>query len=154
MLRWLIGKNFVKNTNYSDNKLLPIETVAHYVVYYGNVENKHWYDHIMLAIKTIIDHHPDTYVKHYWSNVYGIITTFIKLPDFVYRLLKERNDLNDKITNLTKWIDNNYDATTNDQREQLLLMQRYSELVNNRISKYCEDNHLIYNNEIDIRNSK
>ena len=155
MLRWLIGKNFVKKTNYSNDKLLTIEATAHWLVYYGNIENKHWCDHIVLAIDVIREHHPDTYVRHYWSCVYGIMSTFVKLPDFVFRLIKEKNDLDDKIDKLTKWMDNNYNDVSNDQREQLLIMQRYSSLVENRLIKYCEDHQLEYKNSvIEIRSSK
>lgn len=144
MLRWLIGKNFVKKTSYSDDKLLCAKEAARCLTYYGNIESKHWLDHIITAIKTIMEHHPDTYVKHYWTSVFNSMDMFITLPDFVYRLLKERYDLDDKIYKLGEWADKDYNDVTSDQKEQLLIMRRYVTIVDNRIRAYCEDNSLEY----------
>lgn len=144
MLRWLIGKNFVKNTNYSNDNIMDVKTISRTIEYYGKIESRHWYDHIITAIDIIQEHHPDTYVRHYWSEVLITINGLTKIPERIYRLLKEKNDLSDKVGKLTKWIEKHPDKVTEEQEEQLFHMKKYLTTVTNNIMRYCEDEILIY----------
>ena len=144
MLRWIIGKNFIKNTNYSDDNIMDIKNLSKVIEYYGRIESKHWYNHIMLAIKTIVDKHPDPYIRKYWSDVLTTINGLTKISDRIYRLLKEKNDLSSKVSKLSKWIENHRDKVTEEQEEQLFHMKKYLAIVTGNIMEYCEDEILIY----------
>ncbi len=143
MLRFLIGKNFVKKTKYSDDNVLNINKFVEILVYSRSISN-HWVEHILLAIKIVAEKHPDPYIRYYYNTIIKEYNNIPILEPFIYRLYKERDELIVKITKLKTWIDNNEVEVYSDQREQLLLMQRYLEIVINRLKDYFDKNNLKY----------
>lgn len=145
MLRFLIGKNFVKKTKYSDDNILNINKFVEILIYSRSISN-HWVEHIVLAIKIIAEKHPDAYIKYYYNQIIKEYSIAPILEPFIYRLYKERDELSIKITKLKTWIDNNETEVYSDQREQLLLMQRYLEIVIKRLKDYFNKNNLKHDN--------
>lgn len=143
MLRFLIGKNFVKKTKYSDDNILNINKFVEILVYSRSISN-HWLEHIILAIKIVAEKHPESYIRYYYNNIIKEYNSIPILEPFIYRLYKERDELIVKITKLKTWIDSNETEVYSDQREQLLLMQRYMEIVIKRLKDYFDKNNLMY----------
>lgn len=143
MLRFLIGKNFVKKTKYSDDNILNINKFVEILVYSRSISN-HWLEHILLAIKIVAEKNPESYIRYYYNNIIKEYNSIPILEPFIYRLYKERDELIVKITKLKTWIDSNETEVYSDQREQLLLMQRYMEIVIKRLKDYFDKNNLMY----------
>ncbi len=151
MLRWLIGKNYISNTKYSDDSILNVSNAAYYIEYNGKVESTHWYDHIILGIKTIVEFHPNPYVRKYWNSVLVDIDTLVILPDRIYSMLKESHELSLKTDNFNKWL-KKQSVIVEEAEEQLYLMKKYLSILNTKLETYCNDNSLNYsNNNICIR---
>jgi len=142
MLRYVIV-NTGNNKVYATDKILPVEDFAKLLGYYGIIFSNHWYDHIYGTIKIIAKNHPDNYISYYYKNVIEYISKKIPiLPNYVYRLEREKYELKIKIDKLTIWIDSNSSDVTDDQKEQLHHMTSYYNIVSNRLHKYYVVNNL------------
>lgn len=76
MIRYLLLNNTDNKTKFMNDEVSPIDEVVailnllHDHVALGILSN-HWFDHILLAIKSIIDNHPNPYTRVYWLTVYN-----------------------------------------------------------------------------------
>lgn len=75
MIRYLILNNADSRTNFmidiipTIDELVDVLNEIHEQVSLGVVSN-HWFNHVFLAIKIIIDKHPNAYTRMYWLTVY------------------------------------------------------------------------------------
>lgn len=133
MLRYIIGKNFVKETKYSDDVILQAKDTARIIIDVGQRESMHWYEHIRYAIDTIQGKHPDSYVRYYWRLVVDEMNLLPKKEPHVYRMEKEYIDLKDKTDKLSNFINQGSDKVTEDQKEQLNHMKSYLIVLSKRL---------------------
>lgn len=143
MLRWLVGENFIKYDNYSNDKLIEIDEVSEIIVTEGRVESIHWFNHVCDAIKVISEKHPNSYIRYYWKEVYANITTYLSKEEdtldidvnVILRLIKERKDLSVKIDKLSNFLGNvNLKHLHDDsQKDQFELMKQYLNILDKRI---------------------
>lgn len=91
MLRYLILNNADNKTEFMTDKIMEADYLksvlnieASYVKNSKYTEG-HWYAHILLAIKIIMNKHPNPYTKKYWAGIYD------KLEVKDYKELTEKN---------------------------------------------------------------
>ena len=75
MIRYLVLNNADSKTNFMTDiiptidELVDVLNEIHEQVSLGVVSN-HWFNHVFLAIKIILDKHPNAYTRMYWLTVY------------------------------------------------------------------------------------
>lgn len=75
MIRFLVLNNAVSRTGFMTDRVIEIDklvdildTINDQVI--QGIISLHWFDHILMAIKIIIDKHPNPYTRMYWHIVY------------------------------------------------------------------------------------
>ncbi len=98
MIRFLVLNNADSRTNFMTDKVIILDKLVDNLLYLhkqvslGIVSN-HWFDHILLAIKSIRAFHPNPYTRIYWDTVY---TKYNTTPTSnAERVVLEENDITD-----------------------------------------------------------
>lgn len=134
-LRYLLVNPFANDAKYMEKTITSTDKMAHNINYYGNIYNPHWVDHIRFAIKLLEIYHPSPYVKSYYKEVHNKLIKVPKKDMYYYRLLKEQHELQIKINNLDIWLDKNPVLVQKNQKDQLVIMQQYNDILIERINK-------------------
>lgn len=101
MIRYLVLNNADAKTTFMTDEVSPIDEVVanlkllHIHVSLGTL-SYHWFDHIFLAIKIIMDKHPNAYTRMYWSTIYTKYNT----PSVIKDSLEEVNISDDNIVEI------------------------------------------------------
>lgn len=86
MIRYLVLNNADSKTGFMSDRVIEIHDLVDILntlndkVIQGQV-SFHWFDHIFIAIKIIIDKHPNPYTRVYWSSVYNLFVSSVTMVE-------------------------------------------------------------------------
>lgn len=114
MIRFLVLNNANIRTGFMTDRVMEINKVVDILntindqVIQGLI-SLHWFDHIFMAIKIIIDKHPNPYIRIYWHTVYDKYNTSgaVNVEKVILKEVEESNLTMDDIKNIVSEIDNN-----------------------------------------------
>lgn len=114
MIRFLVLNNADTRTGFMSDSVMEINKVVDILntindqVIQGLI-SLHWFDHIFMAIKIIIDKHPNPYIRIYWHTVYDKYNTSgaVNVEKVILKEVEESNLTMDDIKNIVSEIDNN-----------------------------------------------
>lgn len=98
MIRFLVLNNADSRTNFMTDKVIILDKLVDNLLYLHKqvslgILSNHWFDHILLAIKSIRAFHPNPYTRLYWDTVYTKYNT-VPTPN-AERVVLEENDITD-----------------------------------------------------------
>jgi hypothetical protein len=77
MIRFIVLKNADDKTEFMTTEVNdPKDMVIALNIHAEQIKNSkyeqgHWYQHILMAVRTILKKHPSPYIRFYWSGFYG-----------------------------------------------------------------------------------
>ena len=104
MIRFLVLNNADSRTNFMTDKVIILDKLVDNLLYLHKqvslgILSNHWFDHILLAIKSIRAFHPNPYTRMYWDTVYTKYNT-VPTPNAERVVLEENDITDDNITEL------------------------------------------------------
>lgn len=120
---------------YSTRNRYEIIELAWTMKIIGNVYSSHWVTHMLKAIKVVSKHHNDPYVRRYWKLVVKEFLSISNLQPYLYRLVFETMEIEERVTNLQAFISKGSDLVDELHKKQLKLMTDYLAILHVRLDK-------------------
>lgn len=120
---------------YSTRNRYEIIELAWTMKIIGNVYSSHWVTHMLKAIKVVSKYHNDPYVRRYWKLVVKEFLSISNLQPYLYRLVFETKEIEERVNNLQVFISKGSDLVDDLHKKQLKLMTDYLAILHVRLDK-------------------